>query len=304
MKFMRRIFFLISLVLLISTSPLSMALAQQPVSELDSVQISFWPDFDDPSVLVLITGQLPQDTSLPAQVSIPIPEDAQINAVASIDEAGMVSIDFEAANENITFVTTNPRFRVEYYAPYQQNGLSRSYDFEWISELPVAELSAEVQQPANAETLTSEPAAANMYTNQTDGLFYHALDPRAVPAGTPYQLSFNYEMASNALTVGQAISTPGVTTEQGQEVVTPSIGGNNNWLLFAGIAGLVALVVIGTWILATRTKGKKSSRPVKPKPRTAGSSKPKAAVFCHNCGQAAEDNDRFCRRCGTELKRT
>ncbi|MFN2171034.1 MAG: zinc-ribbon domain-containing protein [Candidatus Promineifilaceae bacterium] len=26
-------------------------------------------------------------------------------------------------------------------------------------------------------------------------------------------------------------------------------------------------------------------------------------VFCHNCGQVAEGNDRFCRRCGTELKR-
>ena len=301
MKVFRRFFFLILLVFFISTLPLFTALAQQPVGELDSVQISFWPDFDDPSVLVLITGQFPEDAPLPAQVSIPVPDDAQINAVASIDEAGMASIDFDSTNGNVTFVTSSPRFRVEYYAPYQQDGLSRSYDFEWIADLAVAELSAEIQQPANAITLTSEPAASNMYTNETDGLFYHALDPRAVPAGTSYQVDFQYDMASDALTVGQVTSASEEVS--GRDVVAPVETVNNNWLIFAAIAGLVALAVIGTWFVATRASGRKSSRPIKPKPKKAENTKSKEVIFCHNCGQAAESNDRFCRRCGTELKR-
>ena len=301
MKISRCFFSLILLVLWISSLQSSIAFAQQPAGELDSVQISFWPDFDDPSVLVLITGQLPENTPLPAQVSIPIPENAQINAVASIDEAGMASIDFDTADGNVTFVISSPRFRVEYYAPYQQDGLSRSYDFEWIADVAVAELSAEVQQPANANTLTSEPAASNMFTNQTDGLFYHVLDSRPVPVGTSYQLSFQYDMASDALTVGQVTSAPELAS--GQDVVGLAEGGNNNWLLFAAIAGLVALAVIGTWFVATRTTGRKSSRPIKPKPKKAENTKSKEMVFCHNCGQVAEGNDRFCRRCGTELKR-
>jgi hypothetical protein len=303
MKIMRRIFLLFIFFLLIGIFPLSIVMAQQPVGELESVQISFWPDFDDPSVLVLITGQLPEETPLPAQVSIPIPQNAQINAVASIDDAGMASIDFDTANGNITFLTTSPRFRVEYYAPYQQEGLSRSYDFEWVSELPVGELSMEVQQPTSAVTLSSEPAASNMYTSQVDGLFYHALEPIAVPAETPYQLSFDYEMSTDTLTAGQATAGPAVTT--GQDIVAPLEDGNNNLLIFAGIAGLVALAVIGTWLIATRTKSRKSKRPVKPKPKTISNSNTgTAVVYCHNCGLAAESNDRFCRRCGTELKKT
>ena len=295
---MRRFLFFVFLVLTASIFPNSVVLAQQPAGELEAVQISIWPDFDEPSVLVLITGQLPEGSVLPAEVSIPVPVNAEINAVALVDEAGMTTVDFEVADGFVTFVTMNPRFRVEYYAPYEQNGRTRSYDFEWMAGLPVSELVAEVQQPANATTLSSEPAATNVYTNQMDGLTYHGLDPRPVPAGTPYQLSFNYEMASDDLTVGPAAPSP--VEPAGQVAATVEDGGND-WLFFAGIAGLVALAVVGTWLVATRS-GRKSNRPAKPKPK-ARSTKKSAAIYCHNCGQAAEGNDRFCRRCGIELKR-
>jgi hypothetical protein len=297
---LRQILLLLLLVLIVSLVPAPHVLAQQPVEELDSIQISFWPDFDDPSVLVLISGQLPESTSFPAEVSIPVPDNARVNAVATVEDTGMLSVDFDEVDGHVSFVTSSPRFRVEYYAPYQQDGLNRSFDFQWLADLSVAEFAAEVQQPVNATTLTTEPATTNMITSQTDGLLYHALDPRAVPAGTLYQLSFNYAMASDTLTAGPPPSSSPQTT--GQNIVASTETGDNNWLLYAGIAGLVALAVIGTWLIATRTSSKKSSRPAKPKPKTTTSSKKNTAVFCHNCGQAAENTDRFCRRCGAELK--
>jgi hypothetical protein len=72
------------------------------------------------------------------------------------------------------------------------------------------------------------------------------------------------------------------------------------------VAGLIALAIAGTWLVATRAS-RKPNRPRKPRPNNKATEKtaPTAAVgvYCHVCGQAAESDDRFCRRCGAELKR-
>jgi hypothetical protein len=298
---MKRVFLLLVLLASMLIYSSAVSLAQQPANEIDSVQISIWPDFDDPSVLVLLTGQLPEGVALPAEVSIPVPNNADLNAVAFIDDQGMVSLDFEQGDGVVTFSTTNPSFRVEYYAPYEQSGAIRSYDFEWLSDFSVGELTVEVQQPANASTLTTEPQATNVYTNQMDGLVYHGLDAQAVPAGTPYRLAFTYEMSSDGLTVNPAATVPSQTSDS--QAVAPTTETGINWLWVAGIVGLVALAVVGTWLASTRmSSGRKSTRPVKPKPKardTVGS----GVVYCHNCGQAADGSDSFCRNCGTELRR-
>lgn len=294
---MKRLTFFLLWIVPALALPLSMGLAQETASQLESLQISIWPDFDQPSVLVLMTGQLAEGTTLPISVSIAIPENAELNAVAQVDDSGMISLDYEGGNGRVTFTTMNPRFRVEYYAPYQQDGGQRSYNFDWQSELSVKELEAEIQQPANATSLSSEPGATDVYTNQVDGLVYHDFDSQAVPAGTPYRLSFSYEMASDGLTVGPAVAVPEATVGQ-----TATIDGDNNWLLLGGALGLIVLAIAGTWLVATRRGGRKSRRPPKPKPK-ARSTKGKAVVYCHVCGQPAEGDDRFCRKCGTELKR-
>lgn len=294
----RMIFFLLWIVPTLALS-LSVGLAQETAGQLESLQISIWPDFDQPSVLVLMTGQLPEGITLPVEVSIPIPENAEINAVAQVDDSGMISLEYEAAKNTVTFATMNPRFRVEYYAPYQQDGGQRSYNFDWRSDLSVNEFAVEIQQPASATTLSSEPGATDVYTNQIDGLVYHDFDSQAVPSGTPYRLNFSYEMASDGLTVGPAVSVPETF---GGQTTTIAAEGDNNLILLGGALGLIALAIAGTWLVATRRSGRKSSRPPKPKPK-ARSKKGKAVIYCHVCGQPAEGDDRFCRQCGTELKR-
>jgi hypothetical protein len=65
--------------------PMTTGFAQKPVSVIDSLDIEIWPDYDRASVLVLLTGTLPRDTQFPASVTLPLPETAQLNAVARID---------------------------------------------------------------------------------------------------------------------------------------------------------------------------------------------------------------------------
>ena len=95
--------------------------AQTDTTTLDSMAVDIWPDYDQPSVLVLLTGTLPSSTSFPASVTIPVPEDANVNAVAHIDDAtGNMLTDVEADDTvpgQISLTTPSARFRIEYYVP-------------------------------------------------------------------------------------------------------------------------------------------------------------------------------------------
>lgn len=287
--------------LIILLLSVSLTLAQEPVSTLDSLSVAFWPDYDDPSVLVLMTGTVPPDAEFPVEVTIPLPSLAEVNAVATVSEEGMADTQYQVDGDSLTLLATDPSFRVEYYVPYNEEGDTHTFDFVWNADIDIQEFIAEIQQPLNANSLTSQPTAVNVVTNPSDGLTYHAMPSRVLPAGTPFEMSFRYDMANPELTAGGPAQQPVPSAVSSNTITTEGI----DWLLvLAGVAVLL-LVVAVTWLLATRSsesgkprRSSKSRKPRKPAPkeRTA------QAQFCHNCGTQAEKGDVFCRKCGTALK--
>ncbi len=287
------------IILLISFSPL---LAQESAPALESLYVAFWPDYDDPSVLVLMTGALPGDTVLPAEVTVPIPLQAEVNAVARIGVDGtMADTEFEVAGDSLTLVTPDPRFRVEFYVPYEEDGDQRNFDYAWNADLDVEEFIAEIQQPLNAGELTTEPAAVTVGTSPNDGLTYHALPAQALPAGTPFDLSFSYDMDDPGLTA--AAAAPPASGSAAPVESSSAAVANVNWLLLGAGVVILVLAIALTWLVATRNGNSrhpaKSRRPRKPAPKERASNQ---ARFCHNCGNEANKSDQFCRNCGTKLK--
>jgi hypothetical protein len=178
--------------------------AQTPVSVIDSLDIEIWPDYDRASVLVLLTGTLPGDTRFPVSVTLPLPEAAQLNAVARIDSKdGNMMADIVSSTDpagTLTFITSDLRF---------------------------------VQRPASASTLNTEPAAANVVKSE-DGFDYHIFPARAVPAGKPFPLYVDYKMITAQLSATSLprqntnIQTPAIPT-------TPSTGLSSASLLIHGL---------------------------------------------------------------------
>jgi hypothetical protein len=179
-----------------------------PTPDLELLQIEFWPDFDQPAVLVLLTGSLPPGRPLPAELIIPVPPDAQINAVAQIDEDGMAAIDYQPLEDAVLFQSDTAAFRVEYYVPYQQEENRRAYDFQWLAPFTVDELAVQLQRPANAIDLAAQPEPSAVSTDPDDSLDYYLFDPLSVPRGVPYRLAFNYTMISDTLTIEELYPTP------------------------------------------------------------------------------------------------
>ena len=283
----------------------AMAAAQSEPAELDSLAVELWPDYDRPSMLVLLTGTLPEGTPLPATLTIPVPSGAEIHAVASFNEAGALlsNVEYTVSGGQMTLTTPSLRFRVEYYDPYEADGDQYSYTFDWQAGLSVAEAIVVVQQPRAAVDFTVTPAAASTAANRGDGLTYHTLPTRAVGANEPFTVAIAYTADAPVLSApsqtlpgetAAPVATPESTTANGLDPL---------WLL--AIAG--ALVLIGgAWYLGRR-QGRAASRTRKPQPARPAKSRPAkesggAAKYCHNCGKPAQSGDVFCRHCGAELK--
>lgn len=282
------------LLLIMVAAPFSLPVpAQEETGAIQSLAVELWPDYDRPAVLVLLTGALPADTPLPAPVTLPLPEGADINAVARLgNDNNLFEIAHTADSGQLTFTTPDRRFRVEYYLPYMDSGNQRTFTYTWQAGFPVAELTLTVQEPAAASSLIIEPPAVASDSGFND-LTYHTLPVQNVPAGQPFTVRIDYVLTSPQLSIEQGPSAA-VVGDSGTAVTAST---NINWALVAAAVGGLLVVIALTWQVAS---SRAETRPRKPRP--VRSERQVRARFCHACGRAVQPGDRFCRQCGTAIK--
>jgi hypothetical protein len=276
--------------------PLTAARAQGPVAGLENLAIFLWPDYDRPAVLVLLTGTLAPDVPLPAIVRVPLPADAQLNAVARIDDRERMIDDIPYSTEagELTLTTPDPRFQVEYYIPYRIEDGQHVFRFAWLSDLSVERSEIAVQQPAFAGSLSSEPAAERVVEGR-DGLTYHQLPARALPAGQPFSLEVRYPMASTRLSVERRGGGVGDPTAAAPAEPARAPGSAFGWPLIAAVIGVGLVSALVTWRLARR-----GAEPGDPGPQQREEAS--ARHYCHACGRPVAAEDRFCSDCGADLE--
>jgi hypothetical protein len=289
-----------SFVLLIffMTMPLAAGLAQTPVSVIDSLGIEIWPDYDKTSVLVLMTGSLPGDTLLPATVTLPLPETAQLNAVARIDgRDGNMKDDIFSSPEPsgmLTFTTPDLRFRVEYYVPYSVNENRHSFGYTWLAGVTVNNFQLRVQRPTSAGTLNTAPAPSDVVRGQ-DGFDYHVYPARTVAAGQTVSLQVDYPMTSTQLSAAN-MASPNTNLPAAALPATPGSGSGINWALVAVVSGGFIIIAALIWSISSRR-----SPPGISESNDSRAEKPSPAKFCRNCGETVDKGDKFCSGCGAEL---
>jgi hypothetical protein len=314
MRYLTQLFARLSfaLLLLVGLIVVPSAAAQTNATELTSLAVELWPDYDRPAVLVLLTGELPAGTALPATVTIPIPSDADINAVARFDDTGTLlsDVEYTTADGQMTLTTPAPSFRVEYYVPYEVAEDAYSFAFEWLADLDIEQMSFVVQEPLAATDITITPTPTGT-ASRGDGLTYHTLAARPVSAGEPVTVRVNYTVEAPLLsapsqTLPAATAASATAATEGGTATTAG-GFNPLWVL--AIAGGLGLLVVA-WYLgqrqgrARRARKPQPNRPAKSKPngdKLASGSRP-VARYCHQCGQPAQPQDVYCRNCGTQLK--
>lgn len=208
---------------------------------LASLRVGLWPEYDQPSLLVIYWGELAPETAYPATVQLRMPARIVaphvVAAQASL-EGGVVEASYDAVVEGdwriITFETNGPLFQFEYYDALEKDGVNRSVEYVWPGDYAIDDASVEFQQPPGAENFTSSPSLGDSRISGQDGLIYMGSQFGAVEAGQTFTVSADYTRAQDDLTVTllsstqpQAqTSTPAITAP-----VTQSSGGVDTVLL-------------------------------------------------------------------------
>jgi len=291
-------FFLLLLILL--ATPFSAA-AQGSIS-LSVLNVSFWPEFDQPEMLVIYDFVLPPDTTLPAQVDMRIPAEAELVAVAFEQDGGLLNANY---NEPYTdgdwlvvpvIVDSASMYRIEYYASITFNGDERQFSYLWSGDYPVDQLTFELQIPPDTTDISSTPELTT--ERQAGGLGYRSWKASSLAEGEQVPFTLTYSRSSDTLTR----DIQPMQAEPVDENTSGRILLSNYLPYLLGGVGLILIVVGGVYFW--------QSGRGKPKPQGQQRHRARAAagegdeqIYCHQCGKRAQPNDRFCRTCGTRLKK-
>jgi hypothetical protein len=267
------------------------------------VTVDIWPEYDRPAVLMIYHITLAPDTVLPASLSLRVPSDAEINAVAVVDESGnLINTPYDSTIQVpwsvISINTTSPQLQVEYYIALVKEGTTRHIVFNWPGDYAVEKMEVNFLRPFGAESPSISFQPVDTSPGQ-DGLTNYRIEATDLLPDKSFALTIDYQRQTDALSISslpvQAVSTPGPDTPG-----HVSMTGILPWVLAA--IGLL-LIVAGVVGFVTWQRGGQLVKPVKRRGYHLEDGEEKI-IYCQQCGKRAQPGDVFCRSCGTRLRRT
>jgi hypothetical protein len=284
----------------------SSAKAQESPS-LETLVIDLWPEYDQPSMLVIYKAELSPEVSLPAEITFRMPVQAGQPAVVAVgpdaQSVADVVYDTQVMGDwlDVSFIATTPAIQFEYYDPrLVKDGAQRSFDFTWPGDYSVEALTLQVQHPLGATDVTVTPTQGRM-VQDSNGFTYNIIDVGALAQGSVFDIFLSYQKESDALSVESFQIQPSATITPG----TTSLLNLGQWWVWLLIGlGVVLIGGGGYWYWRM---GRQETAPKKRRHRRAPSQDAEGmimenAIYCHQCGKRAGPGDRFCRSCGTRLR--
>ncbi|MBL8062003.1 MAG: zinc ribbon domain-containing protein [Anaerolineales bacterium] len=273
----------------------------QSDAALSNVVVQLWPEYDQPSMLVIVDFQLAADAPLPTTLSFRIPQTANLIAVAaSAGDNGFMTVPFDGPTvegEFQTFSMTieeNTSYRFEYYEALSFNGNQRLFTYLWDSPYSVDSFAVNLLEPLDVTSLTMNPDYDSMDTSQ--GAKYYTGKSVKLASGEQYTLTLEYEKTTDTLVSQAQAIQPAAPVDEN----TPGRVSLNNTLPYI-IGGLGVVMILGGIVYYFR-----AGRNTAPRPRRRHSlseaEENGGDHYCPQCGARAKSNDRFCRTCGARLR--
>lgn len=293
---------LLIMTMIVSTVFLTTTMAAENGPPLESLNISYWPEYDQPSVLVLYQGRLDSSVQLPATVRFKIPKNVRVAATSAVDSNGQFQYDraWEThkvipgeSEDELTYETIHQDFQFEIYMNTVKSNEKRDFKFDYTSMSKVKSFGVEVQEPLRSKNFKLAPTAQQ--TKKQDGFETHLYSFPDIEVDQEFSFDVSYDKPD---------ARPSKESGPG---AAPADGGTSSAAILILV---VALIIGGVIITVWRFK---STAPVKtgPKaasgPRKSGGKKKKSGNvsgkknFCSECGSTIAKNSKFCRSCGAKI---
>jgi hypothetical protein len=284
------------------------AVGAQSETIINELRVKLWPEYDRSDLLVIYDFTLSPGTTLPATLQMRVPANADVTAVAQETPNGLFTVNFTSANDGewqtVTFnVADQTGYQLEYYVPIQKSEAARHFEFTWPGDYAVNTLVVEAQEPSQVTEFTSAPLLPNAGSSP-DGLPTHSGTFGSLSKDEPWALKADYTRATDELTVsGQPVQPSGGAIDgntSGGAALLDFFSRNSLYIL--GFAGVLLVVVGLVWYWQSGS----SAQPGKSRRRHASHSDADTSdgqIYCPQCGKRAQPVDKFCRACGSRLRR-
>jgi hypothetical protein len=267
--------------------------------ELSTYTVQLWPEFDQPSMLVIIDFTVDQGETLPVDLAMRMPPESNLIAVAYEQDGSLLNVPFEQPGLDgdwrvVTIrVDSNTTYHIEYYAPLTRVDQQREYEFLWPGDYAVTDFQFRLKVPLDTTEITTDPAMTE--TDPTDsGDRYLIWGDNNLQIGQQVPVRISYKKTTDRLSTSGAALQTGTVDENTSGRVSL-----NNYLPYI-LAGL-GFLLIGAAAVYFWQSGLRQPRPRKRR-RSADQSGTDVQAYCHQCGARAQSGDRFCRTCGTRLR--
>lgn len=271
--------------------------AEPGVAErFQNVQLWVQPEYDDPRLLVMMQGDVPADTPLPATVRFLVPTGAQMYSAGSIDASGNYSggpprriASSIPGWDEITYQLTSTTFHVEYYQDVIRGQTDKTVKFELRTLLPADGVTLEVQQPYRSSAFSVTPSASSTSQDQHFTYFQYSYDTWEPEKPLPFAVTYT---KADSRTSVELIGGG----DDGGSGRSPAV-----WVII-GLIGAAAAAASAYVALRSRRPAPVS----RPAPRAPGRERRSGGArpwFCPRCGDSLDPGDTFCSSCGAEVHR-
>ena len=273
--------------------------------KLDSLDVELWSEFDQASMLVIDRFVISQTTPLPVSVTLRLPKEGNLYAVAVEKNGQAFYKDFAPTVEQGDWqtVTINVEsydpHRIEYYQPLTWDGNKRSFKYQWFGDYDVKQLGVTVRIPADSTELVTFPAVESTATSEDGTVTLGKFAKNDLKAMQFFQFDLQYQRTSSALSYpnqpGQVLPvSPVGENTPGRVSIT-----NLPWIIGGFGLALIVIALFSYW-RSTQSGEEKTPRRHRHKPEATKEGDGEA--YCHECGTRAHPGDRFCRTCGSRLR--
>lgn len=267
---------------------------------LQTVFVQLWPEFDQPNMLVIYDFRAASGIPLPQIVNMRVPANAEVIAVAQERENALFNVPYQETAIDATWkqvtltLDTATTYHLEYYAPLKRDGLQRKFVYLWSADYPVAFLLVSLRIPLDTTEIETQPSMLEMPPSD-DGASYLQWSKENLEAGQQESVQIAYTKTTERLSASAQSLEPGSVDER-----TPGRVSLSNYYPYI-LGGVGILLILGGGIYFWQSS---KSKPTPHKHHHArAEDNAKEQVYCHQCGKRAQPGDRFCRTCGTRLRR-
>jgi hypothetical protein len=271
--------------------------AQETIT-IEMLEVEFWPEYDQPEMLVIYHIELSPDTQFPATLSIRIPTAAGEPYVVAVEDIGETDYQRRVEGEwsAITFVSPGPNIQLEYYDPgLTKDEDQRSFTYTWPGNFTVNSFQVIAQVPFDAFSFETTPVLSEEVAG-VNGLSYRQSAFGGLSVGDQPSITLEYQKSSGILSIekqGTADTVDEIPSSTGS-------GADNDWLVILLATAGVGIIGYGVYSYTQSTSKRRNAGSSRRARRPAD--RVKGEVFCHQCGTQAYKGDKFCRECGQKLR--